>query len=129
MYRSHKKRLPQCNDCGHKMIEAFTTLGPLLAPVALLFVRYRHLRLTILAVLAIQVLCLWLSGCITSSWQCTDTCAKLYPICEDPNDDNDAAPLGIALIAGVSVALTLLLAIIRSLHTYWSSRRTSIAAK
>ena len=111
------------------MIDALTTLGPLLTPFALLFVRYRHLRLTIFAVLATQVLCLWLSGCITSSWQCTNTCDRLFPICEDPNDDHDAAPLGIALIACVSIALTGLLATGRNLHAYWSSRRTSIAAK
>jgi hypothetical protein len=92
---------------------------PLLAPVALLFVPRSRLLGAIAFVLTVQLLAVWISGCLTSTWQCSDTCNYFYPVCLNEADGNDQATFGIAIITLGSVGLTATTSLFRILYLAW----------
>ena len=104
-------------------MQAFAVITILLAPLSILFVPRRYLGIAFGAAVVIQVGAFWLAGCVTSMLDCPSTCAFLYPACEDPNDDNDAAPFGMFFVAIAAIAIDVGCMVIRAaMHWAWSKR-------
>jgi hypothetical protein len=101
----------------------------LLMPLAILFSPWQILKFAVPLTIAVQLLALWLSGCITSSIECTSLCATIYPYCEDPFDDNDAAPFGILLIGLLSLMLDAAVVIFRAAFRWARARYLLRAAR
>jgi hypothetical protein len=87
------------------VLEKVLILLPLFAPLALLMTPWRQVRLTLSAILFVQLSALLLSGCMTSALQCTSVCNSFYPMCEDGLDRNDSAILGLWLLCIASCAI------------------------
>jgi len=107
------------------MLDLLLTALALAAPLALLWWPWSRLAWGLAGVLALQAAAAWVSGCLTSTWQCHTFCGWLYPACVDLADDNDAAPFGIALQLLVGWALTLAALVARGALRWWRRRRAS----
>ncbi|MFY9460741.1 MAG: hypothetical protein WAP57_13435 [Aquabacterium commune] len=85
-------------------LEAALIIVQLAGPVAVFFAPARRLQMAFAIVFGIQCLAIWHGGCVTSTWQCPNSCKWFFGTCERVGDGNDAAPFGIALLALVSLA-------------------------
>lgn len=85
-------------------LEAALIVIQLAAPIAVFFAPARRLQIAVAIVFGVQCLATWYGGCITSTWQCPNSCKWFIGTCERVGDGNDAAPFGIALLTLVSLA-------------------------
>ena len=103
-------------------LEAALVIFQLASPLLVILASRRHLLLAAIAVFCVQGLTAWLAGCITHTWQCQDTCALLMSACVPLGDDNDAAPLGIAVLTLLSATLLVITSIVKLLFHHWKAR-------